>query len=71
MIISRMNLLSIKEVAEKLCISARRVSQLIDEKKLTAQRVGNQYIINEDDLKGVKIYGKAGRPPKAKESTKE
>ncbi len=64
MIISRMNLLSIKEVAEKLCISARRVSQLIEEKKLTAQRVGNQYIINEDDLKGVKIYGKPGRPAK-------
>ena len=71
MIIFSMNLLSIKEVAEKLCISARRVSQLIDEKKLTAQRVGNQYIINEDDLRGVKIYGKAGRPPKEKESTKK
>ncbi len=40
-------------------------------KKMIAQRIGNQYIIYEDDLRGIKIYGKAGRPPKEKELTKK
>jgi excisionase family DNA binding protein len=67
MIISNMNLLSLKEAAEKLGVSARRVNQLIEENKLPAQKVGNSYVINEDDLANVKTYGKAGRPPKVKE----
>ncbi len=64
MIVFSMNLLSIKEVAEKLGVSARRVNQLIDEKKLPAQKIGSQYVINESDLEKVKIHGKAGRPKK-------
>jgi len=64
MIIFSMNLLSIKEVAEKLGVSARRVNQLIDEKKLPAQKIGSQYVINEGDLEKVTIHGKAGRPKK-------
>ncbi len=36
MTVSSINLLSIKDVAEKLGVSARRVNQLIDEKKLPA-----------------------------------
>ncbi len=60
-----MNLLSIKEAAEKLGVSARRVNQLIDEKKLPAQKIGSQYVINEGDLEKVTIHGKAGRPKKA------
>ncbi len=71
MIISSMILLSIKEAAEKLGVSARRVNQLIDESKLPAQKIGNFYVINEDDLSSVKTYGKAGRPAKVKESNKE
>jgi excisionase family DNA binding protein len=67
MIISAMNLLSIKEAAEKLGVSARRVNQLIDENKLSAQKIGNSYVIKEDDLIKVKTYGKAGRPAKVKE----
>ncbi len=59
-----MNLLSIKEVAEKLGVSARRVNQLIDEKKLPAQKIGSQYVINEKDLSKVTIHGKPGRPKK-------
>jgi hypothetical protein len=39
---------------------------LIDEKKLPAQKIGSQYIINEGDLSKVKVYGKPGRPPKKK-----
>lgn len=69
MIIFGMNLLSIKEAAEKLGVSARRVNQLIDEKKLPAQKIGSQYVINEGDLEKVTIHGKAGRPKK--EAAKE
>jgi excisionase family DNA binding protein len=61
-----MKLLTIKEAAERLGVSARRVNQLIDEKKLLAQKIGSQYVINEEDLEGVKTYGKPGRPPKEK-----
>lgn len=71
MIISSMNLLSIKDAAEKLGVSARRVNQLIDEKKIPALKIGNQYVISEDDLGQVKIYGKPGRPPKEKGSDKK
>ncbi len=66
MIIISMNLLSIKEAAEKLGVSARRVNQLIGEKKLPAQKIGSQYVINEKDLSKVTIHGKPGRPPKEK-----
>jgi excisionase family DNA binding protein len=59
-----MNLLTIKEAAEKLGVSARRVNQLIDEKKLIAQKIGSQFVIKEADLSKVKIYGKPGRPKK-------
>jgi excisionase family DNA binding protein len=71
MIILSMNLLSIKEAAEKLGVSARRVNQLIDEKKLPAQKIGSQYVINEGDLEKVTIHGKAGRPKKETESAKK
>lgn len=60
-----MDLLTIKEAAEKLGVSARRVNQLIDEKKLIAQKIGSQYVIKENDLSKVTIHGKAGRPKKA------
>jgi excisionase family DNA binding protein len=66
MIVSSMNLLSIKEAAERLGVSARRVNQLIDEKKLPAQKIGSQYVINEIALKEVTIHGKPGRPTKIK-----
>jgi excisionase family DNA binding protein len=59
-----MNLLTIKEAAEKLGVSARRVNQLVDEKKIIAQKIGSQYVIREVDLSKVKIYGKPGRPKK-------
>ena len=61
-----MTLLSLKEAAEKLGVSARRVNQLIDEGKLSAQKIGNSYVINEADLEKIKVYGKPGRPAKAK-----
>ena len=37
---------------------------LLAEKKLPAHRVGRGYAIEEQALKGVKVYGKPGRPKK-------
>ncbi len=52
-----MDLLTIKEAAEKLGVLARRVNQLIDENKLIAKKIGSQYVIKENDLSKVTIYG--------------
>ncbi len=61
-----MNLLSTAEVAERLGISKRRVLALIEAGKIKAQKVGRDYTIQESALESVKVYGKPGRPPKAK-----
>jgi len=50
--------LSVRQAAEKLGVSPRRVHQLIDEGKLKAEKVGSYYIVQEKDLKGVKTDGK-------------
>jgi excisionase family DNA binding protein len=59
-----MKLISTDEAAERLGVSGRRVRQLIDEGKLSAQYVGGGYVIDESALEGVRVYGKPGRPPK-------
>lgn len=59
-----MNLLSTNQAAEQLGISARRVRMLIEEGTLTAQQIGREWVIEAHALAGVKVYGKAGRPPK-------
>ena len=59
-----MALLSTKEAAEKLNVSAVRVRQLIQENRLLAKRIGRDYVIDEKDLVSVRTYGKAGRPRK-------
>ncbi|HEY0428422.1 MAG TPA: helix-turn-helix domain-containing protein [Pyrinomonadaceae bacterium] len=59
-----MKLLSVKDVAEKLGISDRRVRAMIKEGKIKAIQVGSGYVIEENELGNVKTYGKAGRPPK-------
>lgn len=61
-----MKLISTDEAAVRLGVSGRRVRQLIDEGKLAAQIVGGGYVIDEAALEGVRVYGKPGRPPKAK-----
>ena len=61
------DLLTINQAAEKLKLSRRRVQDLITEKRLPAEKVGNLYLIKRDDLKLVENRKKAGRPPKAKE----
>jgi excisionase family DNA binding protein len=57
-------LMNTDEAADALGVSARRVRQLIDEEKLPARQVGRDYVIEAGALEGVRIYGKAGRPPK-------
>lgn len=59
------DLLTVKDVAEKLKISVWRVHQLIREKRLPAEKLGSQYVIKEKDLKLVKDRP-TGRPPKDK-----
>ncbi len=67
-IIRRMRLLSTLEVAAALGVTVARVQQMIWAGRLPAQKVGRDYVINEDDLKLVKDR-KTGRPPKAKSGT--
>jgi excisionase family DNA binding protein len=62
---ARMNeLMTTSEAAEALGVSVRRVRQLIDEEKLSARRVGRDYVIEAAALESVRVYGKPGRPPK-------
>ena len=58
-----MNLLSTQQAAERLGVSVIRVRQLIRAGKIKAMTVGRDYVIEEAALKGVVVYGKAGRPP--------
>jgi excisionase family DNA binding protein len=57
-------LLNTSDAAEALGLSVRRVVELIAEEKLSATKVGRDYVIEERALSAVKVYGKAGRPPK-------
>lgn len=64
-----MNLISVKDAAERLCVSDRRIRAMIKQGKIKAVNVGGGYVIEEKELKNVKTYGKAGRPKK--EAAKE
>lgn len=59
-----MKLIGVEDAAGILGISGRRVRALIAEGKLPATFVGGGYVIEEDALKSVQVYGKPGRPPK-------
>ena len=58
-------LLSVKQAAAALGVNRQRVQQLIESKRLPAQKVGAFYVIREIDLELVRER-KVGRPPKAK-----
>ena len=60
-----MKILSVKQAAEVLGVSDRRVIALIAAKRLPAQRLGREWIIRSKDLELVKDR-KPGRPPKTK-----
>jgi excisionase family DNA binding protein len=61
-----MNLLSIKDAAERLEISNVRVFQLIQEGSLPAQKIGRDWFIQEDDVEAAKNRRGRGRPMKVK-----
>jgi len=63
---SEKNLLTTREVAERLNISLRRVRALIESGKLPSQQYGRDHLINESDLELVKDR-KPGRPAKHKQ----
>ncbi len=58
-----MGLITTKQAAEKLGIGVLRVQQLIWGKRLPAEKIGRDYLINESDLTLVATR-KPGRPPK-------
>ena len=66
-----MKLISTDEAAGRLGVSGRRIRQLIDEGKLSAQLIGGGYVIDVSALEDVRVYGKPGRPPKAGATTKQ
>ena len=57
-----MQLLTTKEVADKLGVSVRRVHALIHAARLPAEKMGRDYFIKEKDLRLVQDR-KPGRPP--------
>lgn len=59
-----MNMLTTKDVAERLGVSVRRVHALITDGRLPAQKYGRDYLIDEESLKFVENR-KPGRPRKA------
>lgn len=61
-------LLSVKQAAESLGVNRQRVQQLIESKRLPAEKVGAFYVIREIDLELVRER-KVGRPSKAKAET--
>lgn len=60
-----MKLLSVKEVADVLQVSKRRVHQLIEEGRLPATKVGIQFVVKAVDVKKLKI-NPPGRPKNPK-----
>jgi excisionase family DNA binding protein len=56
-----MNLLTTKQVAERLGITIRRIQALVTSGRLPANKFGRDYLIKEADLKLIKNR-KPGRP---------
>lgn len=60
---SQRDLLTTREVAERLNVSLRRVRALIESGKLPSEQYGRDHLIKESDLELVKDR-KPGRPAK-------
>ena len=60
------DMLTTREVADRLGVSQARVRALIQSGRLPSQQFGRDHLINESDLKLVEDR-KPGRPPKPKE----
>ena len=61
--------LTTKEAAERLGVSEGRVRQLIANKRLPAEKVGQTNLVKESDLRLVEDR-QTGRPPKTKDREK-
>ena len=59
-----MNKITAKQAAEKLNVNDSRIRQLILSGKLPAEKYGNLWLIDEQDLELVKERKPTGRPPK-------
>ena len=57
--------LTTKEAAARLRVSVGRVRQLVLSGELPAEKFGRDLMIKAEDLQGVTVYGKPGRPKKA------
>ncbi len=60
---SKNNLITTSEAAEKLGVTRWRVNALIRDKRLKAEKFGQIFLIRESDLKAVENR-KTGRPKK-------
>jgi excisionase family DNA binding protein len=59
------NILNTKQAAERLGVTPRRVLAMIQAGKIQARQLGREWLIEESALKGIRTYGKTGRPPKS------
>lgn len=57
-------LLDTNEVAERLGVTRRQVTTLIQQGKLPATKLGRDWFVDEDDLELMKERPKRGRPRK-------
>ena len=65
-----MNLLTTKQVAERLGVTIKRIQAMIRDERLPAQKFGRDYMIKESDLRLVQDR-RPGRPSKTKVKKKE
>lgn len=63
-----MNLLTTKEVSDRLGVTVNRVQAMIRAGRLPAEKFGRDYLVQESDLALV-ANRKPGRPPKLVESS--
>lgn len=63
---SKDNLLTTSEVAERLGVTRWRINAMIRDNRLKAEKFGQIFLIRESDLKAVENR-KVGRPRKIKE----
>ena len=63
--------MTVTDAAKKLEVSPRRIRQFINEGRLSAKKIGKQYIITKASLGAfVDIPRKVGRPPGSKNKPK-
>lgn len=64
-------LLDTNEAAERLGVTRRQITTLIQQGKLRATKMGRDWFIDEDDLESVKERPGRGRPRKKKSEDDE